>query len=92
MFQTDGDPPSMGSINRPMIGWTENTSAAEMKMARPNTSAVVDGLGACVAATVSVISYVPDPIPSAGPGYPTHARYPAKLPCSLKISKRRRGA
>ena len=40
VFQTAGDPPSIGRTSRVTIGWTTNTRAAEVKMARANSQGV----------------------------------------------------
>ena len=55
VFHTAGDPPSSGSSTRPMIGCTENTSAAEVKIARANNRAIGEGFEPCGTAVVSVI-------------------------------------
>ena len=36
VFQTEGDPPSMGRTSLVTIGWTTKTRAAEVKMATAN--------------------------------------------------------
>ena len=65
VFHTAGDPPSMGRTSLVTIGWTTNTSAAEVKMATANRMGVSRS-GAPVWMPVSpVVSLMPAPYAGA---------------------------
>jgi len=65
VFQTAGEPPSIGSTSLVTIGWTTNTSEAEVKMATANSSGVRRSTGRTGTADSPVVSLMPAPYAGA---------------------------
>ena len=66
MFQTDGEPPSIGSTSLVTIGWTTKTNDAEVKIARANRAGVTRSAGS-PGAVSKVVSLMPAPYAGATP-------------------------
>ncbi|TPW03947.1 MAG: hypothetical protein FD125_1354 [bacterium] len=68
VFQTAGEPPSMGRTSLVTMGWTTNTSAAEVKMATANRMGVSRSGAPVPMPESAVVSLMPAPYAGAVPG------------------------
>ncbi|GLS00317.1 hypothetical protein GCM10007859_03210 [Brevundimonas denitrificans] len=68
VFHTAGDPPSIGKTSLVTIGWTTNTSAAEVKIATANRMGVSRSGAPDTMPESPVVSLMPAPYAGAVSG------------------------